>query len=141
MRDCTKFYIGGEWIKPEGRETLDVINPATEESAGVISLGTPDDVDAAVAAARKAFDSWRRTSLDERIAIMMHIVAGYQARMGDIAAAITEEMGAPAWLAERAQAPAGLGHFMTAVEAAKSFAFHEQKGASRIVKEPIGVCG
>lgn len=141
MRDCTKFYIGGEWVKPSGRETLDVINPATEKPAGTITLGTPDDVDAAVAAARQAFDNWRCASLDDRIAIMMKIVAGYQARMGDIAEAITEEMGAPAWLAQKAQAPAGLGHLMTAVEAAKNFEFHEQNGASRIVKEPIGVCG
>lgn len=141
MRDCTKFYIDGEWVEPAGRETLDVINPATEEPAGKVTLGTADDVDAAVAAARKAFEGWRRTSLDDRMAIMMKIVAGYQARMNDIAEAITEEMGAPAWLAQKAQAPAGLGHLMTAVEAAKNFEFYEQKGASRITKEPIGVCG
>ena len=141
MRDCTKFYIGGDWVEPAGREKLDVINPATEEPAGKITLGTPDDVDTAVAAARQAFNDWRRTSLDYRIGIMMKIVAGYQARMGDIAEAITEEMGAPAWLAQKAQAPAGLGHLMTAIEAAKNFEFYEQKGASRITKEPIGVCG
>lgn len=141
MRDYTKFYIGGKWIEPAGRDTLDVLNPATEEIAGKITLGNADDVDAAVAAARNAFSDWSETSLDDRIAIMMKIVEGYQARMGEIAEAITEEMGAPAWLAQRAQAPAGLGHLMTAVEAIKQFDFHEMRGASRIQKEPIGVCG
>ncbi len=141
MRDYTKFYIGGKWIEPVGRDTLDVLNPATEEVAGKITLGNADDVDAAVAAARSAFSNWSETSLDERIAIMMKIVEGYQARMGEIAEAITEEMGAPAWLAQRAQAPAGLGHLMTAVEAIKQFDFHEAHGASHVQKEPIGVCG
>ncbi|MEM9616983.1 MAG: aldehyde dehydrogenase family protein [Pseudomonadota bacterium] len=141
MRDYTKFYIGGKWIGPVGRDTLDVLNPATEEVTGRITLGNANDVEAAVAAARNAFGDWSETSLDDRIAIMMKIVEGYQARMGEIAEAITEEMGAPAWLAQRAQAPAGLGHLMTAVEAIKQFDFHETRGASRVQKEPIGVCG
>ncbi|MEO1241942.1 MAG: aldehyde dehydrogenase family protein [Pseudomonadota bacterium] len=141
MRDYTKFYIGGKWIEPVGRDTLDVLNPATEKVAGRITLGNADDVDAAVTAARNAFCDWSETSLDDRVAIMMKIVEGYQARMGEIAEAITEEMGAPAWLAQRAQAPAGLGHLMTAVEAIKQFDFHETRGASRVQKEPIGVCG
>ncbi|WP_425409064.1 aldehyde dehydrogenase family protein [Hyphococcus sp.] len=141
MRDYTKFYIGGEWIEPKGAKTLDVINPATEKPAGKISLGSESDVDAAVAAARAAFDDWRNTSLDDRIGVMSKIIETYKSRASDIAAAITEEMGAPAWLAEGPQAMSALGHFMTGIKAAKDFAFEEDYGASRVVKEPIGVCG
>ncbi len=141
MRDYTKFYIGGEWIEPKGAKTLDVINPATEKPAGRISLGAADDIDAAVKAARAAFPAWSETPLDERMALMSKIIDVYKSRMGDMAAAITEEMGAPAWLAEGPQAMAPLGHFMTALSAIKKFPFHEERGTSRIMKEPIGVCG
>lgn len=141
MRDYTKFYIGGEWIEPEGVKTLDVINPATEKPAGKISLGDASHVDSAVAAAREAFETWSETSLEERIGVMAKIIETYKSRAGDIAAAITEEMGAPAWLAEGPQAMSALGHFLTAIEAAKNFEFEEEYGSSRVVKEPIGVCG
>ena len=141
MRDYTKFYIGGEWVEPKGRKTLDVINPATEKTAGRISLGTGEDVDMAVKAARKAFATWGETTREDRIAMMLKIVEVYQKRLGDVAEAITEEMGAPVWLAQKAQAPSVIGHFMTAVEAMKTFEFSEDKGASRVMKEPIGVCG
>ncbi len=141
MRDYTKFFIGGEWVTPEGAATLGVINPATEQPAGKISLGAPADVDAAVAAARAAFEPWSQTTKDERIAMLAKIADVYKSRMGDIAAAVTEEMGAPAWLAEGPQAMSALGHFLTAIEVMKEFEFEEARGAGRIIKEPIGVCG
>ncbi len=141
MRNYTKFYIGGEWIEPISARTLDVFNPATEKVAGKISLGSAGDVDNAVKAARKAFDSWSQTSVDERIAMIVKIVEVYKKRAGDIGEAITEEMGAPAWLAGGPQTMSAVGHLMTAVDAMKDFKFVEDKGASRVVKEPIGVCG
>ena len=140
MREYTKFYIDGAWVDPAEPKTLDVINPANEEVAGVISMGSEADVDRAVRAARKAFDSWSQTSREERIDVLERIIAEYQKRFEDMAKAITEEMGAPAWLAQRAQAAMGIGHVQTAVAVLKDYRFEEDRGTTRIVKEPIGVC-
>jgi aldehyde dehydrogenase (NAD+) len=140
MRDYLQFYIDGRWVDPVAPRTLDVIDPATERSAGRISLGGAADVDRAVAAAQKAFRSFSVTSREERIALMERIVAEYQKRMGDLAHAVTTEMGAPAWLAEGAQAALGLGHLNTAVSVLKQYKFAEDRGSTRLVKEPIGVC-
>ena len=114
MREYLKFYIDGRWVEPTTPKQLDVINPATEGVAGVISLGSAADVDKAVMAARKAFASYSRTSVEERLELLQAILAEYQKRFGDLASAITEEMGAPANLAQRAQAPIGMGHLSTA---------------------------
>jgi aldehyde dehydrogenase (NAD+) len=140
MREYTKFYIDGAWVDPVAPKRLDVINPANEEVAGVISLGSEADVDKAVRAARKAFDSFSQTSREERIDILERIIAEYQKRFEDMAKAITEEMGAPAWLAQRAQAAMGIAHVQTAAAVLKDYKFEEDRGTTRIVKEPIGVC-
>ncbi len=141
MRDYLKFYIDGEWVEPATPKTLDVINPATEAVAGRISMASEADVDRAVKAAQRAFPSWSRTSREERIDLLERIVAEYQKRFGDMAHAITEEMGAPASLSQRAQAPMGMAHFQTAVGILKSYEFDELRGSTMIAKEPIGVCG
>jgi aldehyde dehydrogenase (NAD+) len=141
MRDYMKFYIDGKWVDPVAPRSLDVINPANEEVCGHISAGSAADVDKAVAAARKAFETFSLTSREERIDILERIQAEYQKRFGDIAHAITEEMGAPASLAQRAQAPIGLGHIATGIAVLKAFKFEEDRGPTRIVREPIGVCG
>ncbi len=141
MRDYTKFYIDGQWVQPTGVTTLDVINPANEEVCGKISLGTADHVDQAAKAARKAFETFSLTTVEERIDLLERIVVEYQKRYGDMADAITEEMGAPASLAQRAQAAMGLAHTQTAIGVLKSFKFVEDRGPTRLVKEPIGVCG
>jgi len=107
---------------------------------GTIAVGSSADVDRAVKAARKAFASWSRTTREERIAVMERIVTEYQKRAADLAAAVTEEMGAPAALSERAQVGAGIGHIATAIDVLKTFVFEEDRGSTRIVKEPIGVC-
>jgi aldehyde dehydrogenase (NAD+) len=140
MRDYTKFYIDGQWVEPAVANPLDVINPATEEVAGRINLGSAADVDRAVAAAKAAFTSFSRTSVKERIELMGAIAGEYQKRYNDIAAAITEEMGAPAWLSNQAQAALGIGHIATAIEVLKNYKFDELKGTTLITKEPIGVC-
>jgi len=141
VRDYMKFYIDGKWVDPIAPKSLDVINPATEAVCGHISAGTAADVDVAVKAARKAFETFSKTSREERIELLQRILAEYQKRFGDIANAITEEMGAPASLAQRAQAPIGMAHLSTAIEVLKSYKFEEDRGPTRIVKEPIGVCG
>jgi aldehyde dehydrogenase (NAD+) len=141
MREYLKFYIDGQWIDPAQSNTFEVVNPATEEVAGTVSLGSSADVDKAVAAARRAFPAWSATSREERLALLEKILDVYQRRMGDIAAALTEEMGAPVVLASGFQVNLGLGHLTTAIEVLRNFVFEEQRGGSLVVKEPIGVCG
>ena len=141
MRDYLKFYIDGAWVDPVAPKTLDVINPATEGEAGRISLGGAADVDKAVKAARKAFETFSRTTREQRIELLERIVEEYQKRYSDMAEAITEEMGAPGWLSQRAQAAMGVGHLQTAIEVLKTYHFEELRGTTLIAKEPIGVCG
>lgn len=141
MPDITKFYIDGQWVEPAELNLIDVINPATEKSAGQVAIGSAADVDAAVDAARRAFVTWGQTTVSERLEVLNRIVAEYQNRMGDLAAAVTEEMGSPVGLTNAAQVPIGLGHLMTAAAQLPDFKFVEDRGSSRIAKEPIGVCG
>lgn len=141
MRDCSKFYINGQWVDPVELKTLDVENPATEKVCGKIALGSAADVDQAVKAARDAFADWSLTSREERLAVLQHILEEYQKRSSDLGAAITEEMGAPASLANGFQVGLGLGHLSTAMEVLKAFPFEEHHGSTLITKEAIGVCG
>ena len=141
MRSYLKFYIDGEWVEPAAPKALDVINPANEEVCGVISIGGAADVDRAVKAARKAFPAWSRPTREDRIDVMQRVIAEYQKRFGDLITAVSEEMGAPASLAQRAQVPSGIGHLAAAMEILKTFNFQEDRGQTLIVREPIGVCG
>ena len=141
MREYLKFYIDGQWVDPVEPRTLDVENPATEQVSGKISLGSAADVDNAVTAARRAFASWSQSSREERLDLMQAILAEYRERTGELADAVTEEMGAPASLASGPQVQLGLGHLVTAIDVLKNFQFEEQHGATLLVKEPIGVCG
>lgn len=141
MSNRTKFYINGEWVEPSTTDTLDVINPATEQPIGQVAMGGVEDVNRAVAAARAAFESYSQTTREERIALLEAIIATYSERLGEVAATISEEMGAPLALANAAQAPSGLGHFMTALEVLKTYEFEEDIGSSHVIKEPAGVCG
>ena len=140
MREHLNFYIGGQWVPPAQPKTIDVINPATEAVCGRVSAGSAADVDHAVAAAKTAFKTWRKTSREERLALLNRIVEAFQARVGDMAEAITQEMGAPAWLAQGTQAPIGINHFKSAIGVLERYQFEEDRGTSRILKEPIGVC-
>jgi aldehyde dehydrogenase (NAD+) len=141
MRNYTQFYIDGQWVDPISAKTADVINPATEEVSGTISLGSAADVDKAVAAARRAFDGWSQSSVKERLALLRSIQAEYANRMQELGEAVTEEMGAPLSLGCGFQAGLGAGHLQTAIEVLEHFKFEEQKGATLILREPIGVCG
>ena len=141
MREHLNQFINGAWVPSQGGRRHDVINPATEEPCTAITLGTPADVDAAVAAARAAFPAFSATSVAERLALLDRVIAGYKARMGDIAASISEEMGAPISFASQAQAPAGLGHFLSAKRALEAFQFEHEVAGARVVHEAIGVVG
>ncbi len=141
MSNRQQFYINGEWVAPSTDDTLNVINPATEEPIDAIALGSAADMDAAVAAAKAAFETFSKTSREERVALLERIIQCFQARLGDLAGTISAEMGAPMSLANGAQAPAGLGHFMTTLNILRNYEFEEDIGTSRVVKEPAGVCG
>jgi len=142
MRDYRKFYIDGRWVEPAAAKTWEVRNPATDEVAGTISLGGAADVDRAVAAARRAFETWSLTSREERLAVLDRIIEVYKRRLPELAQAISEEMGAPlAKIALPLQAPAGLGHFMVARGVLKDFRFEKAQGTTVTVREPVGVCG
>ena len=142
MKTYHQFYINGEWVDPaEGVNPFDVINPANEEVIAQIALGSPADVDKAVAAAREAFDSFSQTSVEERLALLGKIVEIYQSRYDEIAETISQEMGAPLSLSKAAQAATGLGHFAQAIEILQGFEWEETQGKTIIRKEPIGVVG
>jgi aldehyde dehydrogenase (NAD+) len=141
MAEHTKFYIGGAWVDPEGGDSTAVVNPATEEAMYNVALGNEADVEKAVAAARAAWPAFAATTQDERIALLGRIMEVYAKRMREIGAAVSDEMGAPLTLAERAHAGSGLSHFMTTQEALKSFSFEERIGGAMVVREPIGVAG
>src|SRR5580700_1967284 len=140
--DNRQFYIDGAWVDPVDAKEFQVINPATETVAGVISMGSAKDVDRAVAAARRAFDGYSRTSPAERLALMERILAAYKAHYDEIAQAISTEMGAPITLAKGSQTRIGVGHISAMIEVLKTFKFEEMRGTVRLMHEagvPAGV--
>jgi len=140
VEHAREFYIDGKWVAPLSSETLAVINPATEEAIESIAMGGPDDVDVAVAAARAAFETYSLTTREERLALLDRIIEVYKGRAGELGEVISREMGAPLWMAQRAQAGAGLGHLLTARRVLAEFDFEEEMGTTLVVREPIGVC-
>ena len=139
--NLTKFYINGEFVDPSSKETLKIINPATEEEIGIVALGSTIDVDKAVYSARKAFSVSSKLSKKDRLDILETIRENYKKRYRDVSEAIRLEMGAPVKLAEGAQTATGLGHLKTAMRVLEKHEF-EYKHEDYIVREePIGVCG
>jgi aldehyde dehydrogenase (NAD+) len=136
-----RFYIGGAWVEPAGAQTLDVVDPASERPIAAVALGTPEDVDRAVAAARAAFATFAQTSKQERIALLQAILSAYKTRMDDLAAVLRREMGAPRTLASKAQVPSGYAHFKATLAALEAFEFEQAAGSTTVVYEPVGVCG
>jgi aldehyde dehydrogenase (NAD+) len=141
MYDNRQFYIDGTWVDPVESKEFQVINPATETVAGVISMGSAKDVDRAVAAARRAFDRYSRTTPADRIALLERVLKAYKAHFDEIAQAISTEMGAPITLAKGAQTRIGVGHISAMIEVLKTFKFEDMQGNTRLVQEPVGVCG
>ena len=141
MRERLQNYIDGKWVDSQGGTRHEVISPGTEEACVAITLGTKADVDTAVAAARRAYKTFRKTTRDERVALLERIVVEYKKRAKDLAQSMAEEMGAPVSFAEMAQVGAGIGGFMGTIEALKNFTFSEQHGANTVIYEPIGVVG
>jgi len=141
MKNCRQFYVDGAWISPVETHDFQVINPANEEPVATIAFGSAADVDKAVAAAKRAFESYSETTVDERLNLLRRIIEVYQAKSEEMAETISLEMGAPVSLSRKAQVPAGLAHLSEIVRVLSSFNFEELKGSTLMRKEPIGVCG
>jgi aldehyde dehydrogenase (NAD+) len=135
-----QFYIDGQWVDPVHANPLEVINPATEEVCGHISMGSVEDVDKAVAAANRAAAGFALTPVADRIDLLQSILDIFVRRNDEVATAIMEEMGAPWPLAKYAQAASGSQHIGAIIEVLKTYAFEETHGSTRILKEPIGPC-
>ena len=141
MTDKLKFYIDGAWVDPVAPKVLGVQNPATEEIFARISLGSAKDVDRAVQAARRAFPAYAETSVAQRLAWLEKIIAGFRARLPEVARTMTLEMGAPITFATERQATVALFHFEEAVRVLAGYSFEELMPPGMIRREPIGVCG
>ncbi len=140
MRTYKKFYINGQWVEPIGKGTSEVINPANGEISATVPYGNAEDVDAAVKAARNAFDSWSRTSAAERADFLRKIAVEGQKRSDDLTQTIIDELGMPIQNAAEFQVDSLA--IICESFAAKASQMEESKevGNSIIVKEPIGVC-
>ena len=134
-----QFYIGGRWVDPAQTAMLDVIDPSTEQAFTAISLGSKADVDLAVGAAKVAFAKFSQTSREDSLGLLRRILVSYNRRSEDLARAVSQEMGAPLTFAREAQVWAGRVHLEATIEALETYEFSELRGASLIVKEPIGV--
>ncbi len=145
MLEKREFYINGSWVSPAKTNDFNVINPSSEEPCAVISLGDQEDTDAAVTAASQAFENWSQTTKEERLALIKKLADLYDAHSDEMGKLISMEMGAPITMAVSAQAGSGRWHIGNFIQALKSFEFERPFGAhapnTRILHEPIGVCG
>src|SRR5437879_2554609 len=134
-----KLFIGGRWVAPSGREMIDVHNAGTGEVMGRVPAGNAKDVDFAVGAARRAFESWSNTPADKRAEFLEKISANLKARADELAKTIAQEVGMPLKLAGRIQAGLPVANFVNFAKLLKEFVFEERVGNSLVVREPVGV--
>lgn len=142
MDNLSKFYIDGAWVTPQSEQVFPVMNPATEQRVGEIILGNSDDVNLAVAAANRAFETFSRTSKEKRLELLYRLLEVTKSRLEDLAQAMTLEMGAPISMSRESQADAAVGHLLAFIEALKS---QQQRSllanGDTLLYEPVGVCG
>ena len=144
MMDKKKFYINGEWVNPIKENNFDVIDPSNEEVSAVISLGSSEDTNEAVKAAKKSFDTWKETSKDQRIKLLEKLLEIYNSRWDDMTNAITTELGCPKDWCSANQTASGAGHIEDFIKRLKEFNFEpgfDKGSVNHIIYEPIGVCG
>ena len=141
MKDKLNFYIDGQWVEPKSSETIEVINPANENIIGHVAAGTKEDIDMAVKAASRAFESFQYSSKEDRIEMLNNVISEYENRYQDFVDTITEEMGAPLWLSSKAQASTGIKNLNETLDAIKEYQFEKKEGDYILIKEPIGVVG
>jgi betaine-aldehyde dehydrogenase len=142
MKSYEHFYIDGRWQAPAGTGTLDVRSASTEEVIGRIPMGTPADVDRAVAAARRAFDAgWAFTATAERADWLRKLAAALETRVQDIATTISHEVGMPIRMSTPVQAQLPIGITRSYADLITSVSLEEQVGNSIVFREPYGVAG
>ena len=144
MLDKTKFYINGEWVNPSKKNDFDVINPSNEEVCAKITLGSSEDTDKAIQSAKKAFETWKETSKQERVALLEKLLKIYNERYDEMTDAITTELGCPKDWCSANQTSSGASHIEDFIKRLKEFNFEPgfDKGSkNQILYEPIGVCG
>ena len=142
MLDKRKFYINGQWVDPSNKNDFEVINPSDESVCAIISLGSQEDTDAAVSAARAALPMWSSSSKEERIVLLERLYSIYQSRMDEMAEVISMEMGAPIDFAKRSQAPSGTEAIEDFLIQLKKFEFEKQldDSSNQLIYQPKGVC-
>ena len=141
MENLSKFYVDGAWIESSTRETISIVNPATEKEIGRVSIGGVDDVNLAVSAARRAFESFSDTSSRERMEVLDRIIAGYKTRYSDLVDAITAEIGAPTRFTRQVQVGLALKHLEKARDLLKDYKFEYMLEGDIVRREAFGVCG
>ena len=142
VREITrKFYIDGQWVDPTGSASVEVVNPATERVLGAIAAGNAQDVNRAVAAARRAFARQSTSPREERLAKLRRIAAGYNSREEELALTLSSEIGVAISFARAMQIPTALQHIEAAIQVLETYAFEKPQGTMMVLKEPIGVCG
>ena len=143
MLDKRKFYIDGKWVDPLNKNDFEVINPSNEEVCAVISLGGSEDTKAAVEAAQKAFITWSKSTIEQRIILLKKLYEIYKSRWNDMAEAISLEMGAPIDMAIEQQSATGAGHIKSFIQTLQNFKFettYHEESDNYIAYEPIGIC-
>ena len=144
MLDKKNFYINGQWVAPKNAKDIEVIDPSTEKSCAIISLGGADDINAAVTSAKKAFESWGFTTRNQRVELLEKLYVVYKKRWADVAKAITLEMGAPKDFSSELQTGTGASHIKSFIRYLKEFNFEKVLGDhakdQKILYEPKGVC-
>jgi aldehyde dehydrogenase (NAD+) len=139
MKHYGQCYIDGQWVLPHASRSFDLINPSTEQVFATVALGSPEDVNRAVIAARTAFATYSQTSKADRVTLLQRVIDSFVAREGDLAAAITQELGAP--VSTKVLTSAALDSFKQAIATLKEYDFETHVGPNIIRREPIGVCG
>ena len=144
MLNKKNFYISGQWVAPKNAKDIEVIDPSTEKSCAIISLGGADDINAAVTSAKKAFESWGFTTRNQRVELLEKLYVVYKKRWADVAKAITLEMGAPKDFSSELQTGTGASHIKSFIRYLKEFKFEKVLGDhakdQKILYEPKGVC-
>ena len=141
MKKYDKLYVGGKWVSPVGTEKTQVVNPCSEEAIASVAMGNEEDVDRAVAAARKAFPAWSKTTVPERMKLMAKIVEALTARQNEIGDTISTEMGMPSPWSRMIQAGLPISTLSSFISILEKYEFEHPIGRTQVVREPIGVCG
>jgi betaine-aldehyde dehydrogenase len=136
-----KLFIGGRWVAPLSKDTIDVHNAGTGAVMGRIPAAGEKDVDAAVAAARAALDGWSSREPSSRADLLEKISAGLKARAEEIAKTIAQEVGMPLKMSGRIQAGLPIANFANYAKLLRDFPFETRVGNSLVVREPVGVVG